>query len=41
MWYKDRMTGVYDGDHHIQTPTYDEVLELWNTAGNITQWKKP
>ena len=41
MWYKDRMTGVYDGDHHIQTPTYDEVLKLWNTAGNTTQWKKP
>lgn len=41
MWYKDRITGMYDGDHHLQPPSYDEVLKLWNTAGNITQWKKP
>lgn len=41
MWYKDRITGEYDGDHHIQTPTYDVVLKLWNEAGNQVQWKKP
>lgn len=40
MWYKDRITGEYDGDHHIQTPSYDTVLKLWNEAGNRTQWKK-
>ncbi|MCD6539286.1 MAG: hypothetical protein J7K37_01075 [Candidatus Omnitrophica bacterium] len=41
MWYKDRITGLYDGDNHIIIPTYEEVLELWNKAGNQTQWKKP
>lgn len=41
MWYKDRITGMYDGDGHLRLPSYDDVLKLWNKAGDLTQWKKP
>ena len=37
--WNDRMTGLYDGDHYLCTPDYEEVLEFWNKAGNIVQWK--
>jgi len=39
--YEDRITGERDGDHHLSPPSYDEVLELWNKAGDIVQWKPP
>ena len=39
--YADRITGAYDGDHHLVQPSYSEVLQLWNEAGNRVQWKSP
>lgn len=35
----DRMTGLYEGDHYHRTPDYEEVLRLWNEAGNIVQFR--
>jgi hypothetical protein len=35
----DRITGLYDGDHYLRTPDYEEVLRLWNQAGNIVQFR--
>lgn len=37
--YRDRITGLYDGDHYLYNPDYEEVLELWNQAGNIVQFR--
>lgn len=37
--WNDRMTGLYDGAHYLHNPDYGEVVELWNEAGNIVQWK--
>lgn len=37
--YKDRITGLYEGDHYLYNPDYEEVLKLWNQAGNIVQWR--
>lgn len=37
--YTDRVTGAYEGDSHLHTPSYSQVLQLWNEAGNKTQWK--
>lgn len=36
--FKDRITGLYEGDHYLCNPGYEEVLKLWNQAGNIVQW---
>ena len=40
-WYGYRVGGQADGDHHIKTITYDEVLAIWRRARALTQWKKP
>jgi len=37
--YKDRITGLYEGDHYLYNPDYEEAIELWNKAGNIVQWR--
>lgn len=37
--WSDRITGLYDGDHYLYNPDYEEVLKLWNQAGNIVQWR--
>lgn len=37
--WSDRVTGLYDGDHYLYNPDYEEVLKLWNQAGNIVQWR--
>lgn len=37
--YKDRITGAYDGDHHLMIPSDREVQLLWAEAGNEVQWK--
>jgi hypothetical protein len=37
--YQDRITGAYDGDHHLMIPPDDEVQLLWAEAGNEVQWK--
>ncbi len=39
--YADRITGEHDGDRHIVQPSFSEILELWNEAGNRVQWKPP
>jgi len=39
--YRDRITGIYDGDTHLVIPSYEEVQILWNKAGNEVQWKPP
>ena len=38
--YHDRMTGNGDGDHHIRTPTWEQIELLWNQAANKAQWIK-
>jgi hypothetical protein len=37
--FEDRITGLYDGDHHLVIPEFEEVESLWNQAGNLVQWK--
>lgn len=37
--WNDRVTGLYDGDHYLRNPSYEEALKLWNEAGNIVQWR--
>lgn len=34
-----RMTGVYDGDRHLDTTNRDQVIGLWGRAGDLVQWK--
>lgn len=37
--WRDRMTGLYDGDHYLCNPDHEKILNLWNQAGNIVQYK--
>ena len=36
--YEDRMTGEYNGYHHIVNPCWDDMEILWNQASNKAQW---
>ncbi len=38
--WKDRITGIYDGDSFLEIPSYVEVKSIWNKAGSSVQWKK-
>lgn len=38
--YEDRITGLYEGNHYLSPASYQSVLELWNEAGNIVQYKR-
>lgn len=37
--WKDRMTGLHDGDHYLDLLSLWEAEQLWNLAGNSVQWK--
>ncbi|HUV47216.1 MAG TPA: hypothetical protein VMW29_03720 [Candidatus Bathyarchaeia archaeon] len=37
--WKDRMTGLYDGDHFLMPESYEYVKRLFNKAGSKVQWK--
>jgi hypothetical protein len=39
--YADRITGAYDGDHHLVQPSYSEVLQLWNEAAIVFNGNHP
>lgn len=39
--YRDRITGFHDGDHGYVPLTPDELVPLWASASNATQWKSP
>lgn len=40
-WYsfRDRITGLCDGDHYLYNPDPEVVSNLWAIAGNIVQYK--
>jgi hypothetical protein len=38
--YSNRITGQYDGDRGMGADA-SHILNLWNEAGNIVQWKPP
>ena len=35
----DRITGIYDGDHCLNVPSYQEIKSIWNQAGSSVQWR--
>lgn len=37
--YRDRISGLYDGDRYAISADYDEIEGLWKQAGNIVQWR--
>jgi hypothetical protein len=38
--WRDRMTGLYDGDGMLDVPSFNDMKFLWNEAGSEVQWKK-
>ena len=38
-WYRCRVCGAYDGDHHLGEPP--DLPALWREARNATQWRRP
>lgn len=38
MSYRHRLSGVYDGDHHINTANPCQIQELWRAASARVQW---
>lgn len=36
--YRDRITGLYNGNEYIDVPWLEEVEELWSEAANEVQW---
>ena len=38
-YYKWRINGKYDGDHHLDRTDEDTLSRLWREAGNRVQWK--
>lgn len=38
-WWKDRITGAYDGNKHIKAPDVSEVRKVWYDAGNWVRWQ--
>ena len=38
-WYKDRITGNYDGDHDYNPMTLTDWQEIWAEATNSSQWR--
>jgi hypothetical protein len=38
-YYKWRINGKYDGDHHLNRTDEDTLTRLWREAGNRVQWK--
>lgn len=37
--WKDRITGIYDGNSTCRNPSYDEIISLWNKAGNEVMYR--
>ena len=35
-----RLSGEYEGDHHIKSPSFNFLESVWKDAGNETQWNK-
>lgn len=39
--YEHKLSGEYDGDHHLQPITDpNHLTRLWRTARNLTQWRR-
>lgn len=36
--WEDRITGLYDGDHYLALPPYEEINKLWGRSGNSVKW---
>ena len=39
MTYSDRITGLYDGDHFLYPPNFEEVKRLWVEAYQKTKYR--
>lgn len=39
MSYEDRITGEYQGDHHLSDPDPDIIMRMWSVATNTVQYR--
>jgi hypothetical protein len=39
--YRDRISGLYNGNEQVVVPWFEDVQELWNEAANAVQYHKP
>jgi hypothetical protein len=37
--YHFRLSGEYDGDHHLNEADWGRIGDLWRQAGAVTQWR--